>query len=313
LTPPLFSILTAAYNASATVGAAVESVLAQTEPSWELIVVDDGSTDGTEATVERYGGDPRVSLIVQANHGLSGARNTALAAARGSYVALLDADDLYMPHYLAAMREALEGNPGAGFAYTDAWLLDDATGRIARRTAMADQHPPPSAPPTARDLLRELIERNFVYVSAAVRREALERVGPFDVSLPSLEDYDLWLRLAAGGFRAAHAPGVHAVYRRRAGSMSSNERRMRETEVRVLRMAAERLPGDDSLRALAERRGDAVEAHLAALSGANPARAATLRARRAAGRVKRRVLGRRLWHATPPEEIERAFPGLASR
>jgi glycosyltransferase involved in cell wall biosynthesis len=313
LTPPLFSILTAAYNASATVGATVESVLAQTEPSWELIVVDDGSRDGTGAAVEAYAEDERVSLIVQENRGLSGARNTALAAARGGYVALLDADDLYMPHYLSAMREALEGDPGAGFAYTDAWLLDDATGRIARRTAMADQRPPASAPPTARDLLRELIERNFVYVSAVVRREALDRVGPFDVSLPSLEDYDLWLRLAAGGYRAVRAPGVHAVYRRRAGSLSSNERRMRETEVRVLRMAAERLPGDDALRALAERRAVAVEAHLAALSGARRLRAAALRARRAAGAAKRRVLDRRLWHATPPEEIERAFPRLGSR
>jgi glycosyltransferase involved in cell wall biosynthesis len=309
LTPPLFSVVTAAYNASATVGAAVESVLAQTEPSWELIVVDDGSIDDTGARVGAYEADGRVRLITQENRGLSGARNTALDAARGRYVALLDADDLYMPSYLSAMRAALERDPAAGFAYTDAWLLDDATGRISRRTAMADQRPPASAPADARDLLRELLERNFVYVSAAVRREALEAVGPFDVSLPSLEDYDLWLRLAVAGHRAVRVPGVHAVYRRRPGSMSSNERRMRETEVRVLRNAAGRLAEGDPLRALAERRASGVEAHLRALSGGSR----TLRARRAAGRLKRRVLDRRLWHPAPPEEIARAFPELGAR
>jgi glycosyltransferase involved in cell wall biosynthesis len=306
LTPPLFSILTAAFDASATVSAAVESVLRQTEASWELIVVDDGSTDGTADRVRAYAEDPRVRLIAQENRGLSGARNRALDAASGRYIALLDADDLYMPSYLTAMRDALERDPDAGFAYTDAWLLDDATGRIARRTAMADQRPPASAPPDARELLRELIGRNFVYVSATVRREALDAVGPFDVSLPSLEDYDLWLRLAAGGFRAVRAPGVHAVYRRRAGSMSSNEPRMRETEVRVLRSLAGRLPEGDPLRALAERRAGAVEAHLRALSRASRA----LQARRTAGRLKRRLLDRRLWHPALPEEIARAFPDL---
>lgn len=309
MTAPLFSILTAAFDAEPTVAATIDSVLAQTEPSWELIVVDDGSTDGTAAQVERYAGDDRIRLVRQENRGLSGARNTALAVARGRLVALLDADDLYMPGYLAAMRAALERDSEAGFAYTDAWLLDDATGRIARKTAMADQHPPASAPADSRELLRELIERNFVYVAATVRREALEDVGPFDVSLPSLEDYELWLRLAAAGYRAARAEGVQAVYRRRAGSLSSNERRMRETEVRVLDMVAERLPEDDPLRALAKRRAAEVEAHLAALSGGS----AALRARRALGRAKRRLLDRRLWHATPPSEVATAFPDLARR
>jgi glycosyltransferase involved in cell wall biosynthesis len=307
--PPLFSILTAAYNASPTVSAAVESVLGQTEPSWELIVVDDGSTDGTGDRVRAHAHDPRVRVISQENRGLSAARNRGLEAAQGAYVALLDADDLYMPSYLAAMREALERDPEAGFAYTDAWLLDDATGRIARRTAMADQRPPASPPADARGLLRELLERNFVYVSAAVRRDALEAVGPFDVSLPSLEDYDLWLRLAAGGYRAVRADGVHAVYRRRAGSMSSNERRMRETEVRVLRGAAGRLPDGDPLRALADRRAAGVEAHLRRLSGGSR----LLRARRAAGRLKRRMLDRRHWHPALPEEVARAFPELRAR
>lgn len=313
MSPPRFSILTPAYNAAATVGPAIESALAQTEPDWELVVVDDGSTDDTAARVEPYLSDARIRLVRQENRGLSGARNTAIATSRGGCVALLDADDLLMPDYLATMGDALDGDTAAGFAYTDAWLLDDRSRRIARRTVMAARRPPVWEALDARAALRKLIECNFVYVSATVRRDALDRVGHFDTSLQALEDVDLWLRLTAAGYRGVRAPGVHAIYRRRPGSLSSSEQRMLRADARVLRKVAASLERDDPLRALALRRAEDVAGRLAALSGAKPARAAGLRAVRAAGRLRRRALDRRLWYSSPPPEVALAFPDLTSR
>ena len=208
---PRFSVLMAAYNVAGMIGEAIASVQAQTERDWELIVVDDGSTDDTAARVQPFLADPRVRLIRQENRGLSGARNTALGAARAPLISILDADDLYLPSYLETMGNALERDGGAGFAYTDPWLLDDFTGRIRRRSGMADQRPPVPPPADPRALLLELVERNFVFVAATVRRSAFEAVGDFDTRLRSCEDYLLWLRIAASGRHAVRPAGSLAI------------------------------------------------------------------------------------------------------
>src|SRR4051812_28108863 len=105
---PTFSVAIPAYNAAATIAPALRSVLAQTRGDFEAIVVDDGSTDATAEAVGPFLEDGRITLVQQENRGLSGARNTALASARGRYVSLLDSDDLWLPHYLERMGEALD-------------------------------------------------------------------------------------------------------------------------------------------------------------------------------------------------------------
>ena len=144
---PLFSVVIAAYNCESTVGAAVRSALQQTESSREVLVVDDGSTDGTAAAVEAIG-DEGARLIRQPNRGAAGARNAGIAAATGRFVAFLDGDDLWLPTYLEAGRRALTAAPGADMAYTDAYAFDGATGRVRQQTAMHWRQPG-VPPPTA--------------------------------------------------------------------------------------------------------------------------------------------------------------------
>jgi len=153
----VFSIAMPAYNTGKTIDAAIESVLRQTRGDFELIVVDDGSTDDTVARVERYLGDARISLVRQSNAGPSAARNTAIAQAVGEYVSFLDSDDLWLPRYLEVMGATLEANPRAAAAFTDAWVLNDEIKRIARSTVMAPWQPP-TIPTEPSMFLRALLE-----------------------------------------------------------------------------------------------------------------------------------------------------------
>src|SRR5688572_27575577 len=118
--PPSVSILMPAYNAEKFLAAAIDSVLAQSLPDWELIVCDDGSTDLTRAIVGGYQRDARVELVAQVNQGAAAARNLALRAARGAYLALLDADDMWPPDYLARMLPILKNDATAVAVYA-AW------------------------------------------------------------------------------------------------------------------------------------------------------------------------------------------------
>ena len=108
-----YSIVMSAYNAEATIGGAIESVLAQSLPDWSLVVVDDGSTDSTEAIARRYAAtDPRIVVARQENHGVAQGRNTGVGLCATDYVAFLDADDELHPDYLRAMDAFIRGHPG---------------------------------------------------------------------------------------------------------------------------------------------------------------------------------------------------------
>lgn len=306
---PTFTIAMPAHQASATVGAAIRSVLAQTRGDFELVVVDDGSTDGTAETVERFRDDQRIRLMRQENRGPAHARNTAIAAGRGRYVSMLDSDDLWLPTYLESMERALRASPRAGLAYTDAWVLDDVSRRIQRVTAMHYQDPPDPPPADAEGFLSALLERNFVFTSATVPRAVLEDVGSFNVELEASEDYELWLRIVARGYPAVRVPGLRAVYRRKPGSLSTDQERMLGGMARALRLACEeRIPAEAT--ELARRRAERIEAELAARRGAPGIQAAVVRARIRAVLLKEAVVRPFLWHRTVPRDIQVAFPDL---
>lgn len=299
-----------AYQTAATVGAALESVLAQTRQDFEVVVVDDGSTDDTAARVERYvERDARVRLIRQDNAGLAGARNTAIIHARGHLLSLLDSDDLWMPGYLEAMAEALTADPSAAFAYTDAWVFDDETRRVRRATAMATLAPPSVSPDDPSVLLSALLEGNFIVAFATIRRSAIDAVGAFDATLRRCEDYELWLRMADRGYRAVQAPGLHALYRKRAVSLNTprTEVEMTATNREIYRRIAEEWDVQDDIRMKARRRMDAADAFIAAASGERRLPAARLRTRRGLGNLARPVLNRRRWYSTTPPEVAAAF------
>jgi glycosyltransferase involved in cell wall biosynthesis len=119
----LVSVMMPAYNTARYIGQAIESVLAQTYPEWELLVVNDGSTDDTAEVAARFT-DPRIRLINKTNGGESSARNVALDHSRGEFIAYLDADDAYLPHHLAATRDHLGFHPELEAVYTDGYHID---------------------------------------------------------------------------------------------------------------------------------------------------------------------------------------------
>src|SRR5207253_3056272 len=111
------------------------------------------------------------------------------------------------------MRETLERHPNAGFAYTDAWMFDDENGWFRRSTVMAPANPPNPPPADPFVFFAEMLRRNFVYVGVTMRRSAVEKVGLFNPALKTSEDYELWLRMLASGYRGVRAPGLLGVYR----------------------------------------------------------------------------------------------------
>jgi glycosyltransferase involved in cell wall biosynthesis len=302
-TASTFSVVVPAYNAGRTIGAAIESVLAQTRDDFELVVVDDGSTDDTAARVEPYLRDQRVKLIAQPNRGQASARNTAIATASGEYVSLLDSDDLWLPQYLDLMGSRLEDHPSAGVAYTDAWVLDDRTRRVARTTVLAPWHPPivPTAPA---DFLRALLELgNFVFVGATIRRAVLDHVGLFRLGVEGSEDYEMWLRIAARGYGFVRVDSPLAIYRRSPGQWTADPAATERSGNEVLRIVAEEYDLPDDMRELARQRLPTM-------------RFPPRRTRRVPRLLKPtyEALSRvRHFYVRPPRQVRKAFPDLRSR
>jgi glycosyltransferase involved in cell wall biosynthesis len=188
---------------------AIESVLDQTFDDVEVIVVDDGSTDGTgEVLRNRY--DARVQYLHQANSGRSVARSRGIMASTGRYLLFLDSDDLLLPQALEHEVAFLEAHPEVDVVYTDGYFCDEA-GRNASRIA-------PARPAHSLDnLLEDLVISNVILAchSVMVRRAALDAVAPpyFDKALRGTEDEDLWIRLAAQGSAFAYLDVPTCKYR----------------------------------------------------------------------------------------------------
>lgn len=311
MSAPTFSVVMPAYDAEATVGAAVTSVLAQDDADFELIVIDDGSRDGTAAVVRGFA-DPRVRLVEQPNRGAAAARNAGVAAASGRLVAFVDSDDLWLPAFLSSMRGRFDETPDLALCYTDAWVLDQRSHRVAVATAMQWERPPAEPPSDPSAFLAELIERNFVFNSTVVRRDVFADLGGFDETLPAAIDYEMWLRVAAAGYRCGVLPGLYAVYRRhRAGSISSD----RAQTFRSLCRVFERLAADERLppraRELAQRRLDGARRELAALEGRRTLDGAWRAAvRPLLLRVRNRVLRKERWYDEPPPPLRPVAPLL---
>ena len=181
---PTVSVIIPTYNRWPMVGEAVQSVLAQSYSEFELIVVDDGSTDDT---VEKLAGiDARPRIFRQANRGVSAARNFAVKQARGRYLAFLDSDDLWQPRKLAIQAEFMDRNPTVEICQTEEiWI------RHGIRVNPKYKHRKPSG-----DIFLPSLELCLVSPSAVMMtRELVEKIGGFDESLPVCEDYDFWLRI----------------------------------------------------------------------------------------------------------------------
>ena len=234
--PPTISIITPAYNASEFLSQTVASALAQTFRDFELLIVDDGSTDDTRNIALTWARtDPRIRILTRPHGGPSAARNTAIADARGQYFALLDSDDLWHPTFLDAQMSIL----------TSSRTVDIVTGNAYNLGGARDGEPiNPISKSCPQLSLRDILEReNSVFIMSVFRRAVVERITGFDERLPLNEDYDFWIRAAHAGFVFVRNPVPLGHYRRRPDSISANEIEMITGILRVFRNARE-LCGD---------------------------------------------------------------------
>ncbi len=193
----LVSIIMPAYNAERYVADAIRSVLAQTYRDWELVVVDDGSKDGTGAVVRALAArDARIRYVARENGGQAAARNTGIRASRGTLVAFLDADDLWVEAKLELQLRAL-AETGADVLSSNGFVFEDDDTSVEAYELSTTPGRTEGA-----EMFRLLYAFNRIQIqSVLVRRELLEKVGLFDEDrrYQNCEDYDLWLSLAAAG------------------------------------------------------------------------------------------------------------------
>lgn len=227
-----FSIVMPAYNAAATLDAAIGSVLSQDDGDWELVITDDGSTDETRAICDRYAArDSRITVASQQNGGTGAALSASIRRAVGEFVVQLGADDELLPEYCSATGGFIDEHPGYDIYASNAYrLLPDG-----RREPY---HVEPRFARVFSLSVDDLLDAPLIYGSAAFRREWFDRVGGFRAEYYN-EDYDFWLRIMMAGAKHIYDPRPLALYRVTAGQKTENGVRMREEDLRILRDALE--------------------------------------------------------------------------
>lgn len=198
---PLVSVMIPYYNCGKYIAETIASVQAQHYPHIEIIIVDDGSDTGeAEMVAELVRQQPHIQLIHQENQGVSAARNQAAAHAQGKYYLFLDADDLILPDYLSEAVAILEKHPQTKLVYPQAEFF----GAVKGLWKLPHY-----------ENLRTLLEGNHIPVIAIHRAEDFHRLGGFDTSLHTHEDWDLWIRMLEQGGHAHCLPQILFRYRRR--------------------------------------------------------------------------------------------------
>src|SRR5262245_10943766 len=232
---PRVSVLLPTYNREKLLRRAIASALAQTYTDFELIIVDDGSDAATEVTVRSFA-DERIIYLRQSHKGAAAAENMGLATARGAFIAFLDDDDEWLPEKLRVQMAVFEHEPQeTGVVYTGRWLV-----RNGRRA----YGPPPKILKQHGTIHKQLLRREtFVpLVCAVVRRECFETVGNFDETLPTSNDYDLWIRMSRQ-FRFTYIPQALVIVHATQGSISTNPANIIEARKLLLRKHADEFDG----------------------------------------------------------------------
>ena len=234
----LVSVVVPAYNRAAYIERTVDSVLAQTYPHVELIVGDDGSTDGTYEILQRYESEGKLTLLThpeRVNKGQSATLNSALDQARGEYICVLDSDDMFAPNKLAMQVDYLERHLDLGLVYSNGHAVDKHDNILY-----------PMLPENHRegnDPCRLLLDCYFLLPqNAMVRKAVFDQAGRFEESFRSAQDHDMLLRIAEIT-TIAYIPDFLFYYRRHEDSISSRQQDLRwKTGFEILRRAAQRYP-----------------------------------------------------------------------
>lgn len=237
------SVVVPAYDAKATVGAAISSALWQTFCDLEVVVVDDGSRDATGAIAEAFG-EP-VRIVRQENAGVAAARNLGIAEARGELIAFCDADDVWLPRHLDELVDTYDRHGGI-VTSNCYWLFP--SGIHPSRTRYKGRFPKPERQRLA------ILQQNFVSTMSLFPKRLADELGGFASDLEVAEDWDFWLRAVYAGARITLQPKPLALYRWGSESLSAAPARMDEHAEAVLRRAAARDDLTAEERAYLDRR-----------------------------------------------------------
>lgn len=217
---PRVSVVIPTYNCAKFLGRTIDSALKQTYRDFEIIVVDDGSTDGTQALVAAY--KESVRYVYQSNQGASAARNAALSRASGEFIAYLDADDLWLPDKLARQVEFLDAHSTCGFVHTEVSVIDEQDTVLHACFNQDTKRPIPQG-----QCVRDLLLRSHIQTLTVLeRRTAFDDAGKFDLRLPVAQDYLHWISVGLQGYGVGYLPEPLGQYRWRAGSLMSSQRRL---------------------------------------------------------------------------------------
>lgn len=233
----LVSVIIPSYNSGEYLNEAIESVVNQTYRNLEIIVVNDGSSDDTEEIAKEWQRkDKRIRYLKHSrNKGLSTARNTGIKNSKGEYIAFLDADDIWLPQKLSLQIKKVQG-PGADLVFSNWYIWEPE-----RNTKIIAFQVDPTQ--DKKSLLHSLVKRNFGSPSTVfLRKSSLEKVGLFDESLNSSEDYDLWLRFCLKDMKIDFIKEPLIYYRRHSKQMTESTYIMRTSRLRVFQKIIRKNP-----------------------------------------------------------------------
>ncbi len=223
-TNPLVSIITPTFNRAEFIEQAVNSVLGQTYSNFELLIVDDGSTDDTRKRLDNALEDPRVHYFYQSNQGQSVARNLALSRARGDLICFLDSDNYWPDNKLKNQIALLADNPDSDVVYGDTVTIDEYDREISRKNMKR----------YSGHIARYMIRDNCVSMNTAMaRRSCFDELGAMSGTRRVADDYDLWLRFSAR-FRFLYIPEFWAYYRVMEDQISSDKTRRVDSNWRII-------------------------------------------------------------------------------
>lgn len=222
----LISVVIPAYNVARYIKQSLFSVMSQTYKEFEIIIVNDGSTDNTGEILAEYAKkDSRITIITQDNKGLAAARNTGLRNAKSEYICIFDSDDIMLPDKLLKQYKFLESHPEYDITYSDLYHFIDGKKSIYHHPMRALSDPQYNSL-----LYGNVINPNTVFFRSSV----FEQYGGFDESFRSAEDWEFWLNLSFNGVNFGYQPERLTLYRVRGDSLSSNSIMMSVTPIRVL-------------------------------------------------------------------------------
>lgn len=222
----MISIIMPVFNGEKYIAQAIKSVIAQTYPNWELIIVDDGSTDDTSNVIHQFK-NAKIKYIYQNNQGPSAARNRGLDIAQGDYIAFLDADDLYHEQKLARQVTFLKENPNVDIIYNDVKVVDESLHEINELKSEGIYE-------SKEDFLAMLLFRQIVPLPPSImaKRKCFESGIRFNTNYVHGEDYDLTIRLAQK-YQYAYLPQPLYIYRRHLNNLTNAHNKQVEAEIEI--------------------------------------------------------------------------------